>query len=135
ADAARRADRSREHAGHGAGPRPAGHRRRAGVLPLPGWGGLMPALPIERIAVRVLESPLDDHVPMSFSRLRARRTFLVEVHAGGHVGIGERWVNYPDWAPAERLATTLDGVAPLILGQDAREPGPILDLLVAALEG
>lgn len=95
----------------------------------------MAALPIERIVVRVLESPLDDHVPMSFSRLRARRTFLVEVHAGGQVGVGESWVNYPDWAPAERLATTLDGVAPLILGQDAREPGAILDLLVAALEG
>lgn len=95
----------------------------------------MPTLPIERIAVRVLESPLNDHVPMSFSQLRARRTFLVEVHAGGHVGIGESWINYPDWAPAERLATTLDGVAPLILGEDAREPGTILDLLVAALEG
>lgn len=95
----------------------------------------MSELPIERIVARVLESPLEEQVPMSFSQLTARRTFLVEVHAGGEVGIGESWINYPDWAAAERLATLLEGVAPLALGSDGREPGALLDSLVAALGG
>lgn len=93
----------------------------------------MSTLPIERIVVRILECPLDEQVPMSFSQLSARRTFLVEVHAGGEVGVGESWINYPDWAAAERLATMLEGVAPRALGQDAGEPGPLLDDLVAGL--
>lgn len=95
----------------------------------------MTTLPIERVVVRVLECPLEEHVPMSFSQLRARRTFLVEVHAGGSVGSGESWINYPDWGAAERLATLLDGVAPLVLGQDAEDPGALLDRLDAALAG
>ncbi|GAA1487997.1 mandelate racemase/muconate lactonizing enzyme family protein [Brachybacterium sacelli] len=95
----------------------------------------MSDLPIERIVARVLEAPLEDHVPMSFSQLSARRTFLVEVHAGGEVGIGESWINYPDWAATERLATLLEGVAPLALGCDALDPGALLDSLVAALGG
>lgn len=95
----------------------------------------MTSLPIERIVARVLEAPLEEHVPMSFSQLNARRTFLIEVHAGGVVGIGESWINYPDWAAAERLATLLEGVAPLALGRDALDPGSLLDSLVAALGG
>lgn len=95
----------------------------------------MSDLPIERVVVRILETPLEDHVPMSFSQLRARRTFLVEVHAGGEVGIGESWINYPDWAATERLATLLEGVAPIALGRDALDPGALLDTLVAALDG
>lgn len=90
---------------------------------------------IERIVARVLESPLEDHVPMSFSQLSVRRTFLVEVHAGGVVGIGESWINYPNWAATERLATLLEGVAPIALGRDALDPGTLLDTLVAALGG
>lgn len=95
----------------------------------------MNGLPIDRVVARVLEAPLEDHVPMSFSRLSVRRTFLVEVHAGGEAGIGESWINYPDWGATERLATLLDGVAPLVLGRDALDPGALLDSLVAALGG
>lgn len=95
----------------------------------------MSGRPIERIVARVLESPLEDHVPMSFSQLSVRRTFLVEVHAGGEVGIGESWINYPNWAATERLATLLEGVAPIALGRDALDPGTLLDTLVAALGG
>ncbi|MFR9727764.1 mandelate racemase/muconate lactonizing enzyme family protein [Saccharopolyspora sp. MS10] len=95
----------------------------------------MSGQPIERIVARVLESPLDECVPMSFSQLKVRRTFLVEVHAGGEVGIGESWINYPDWAAGERLATLLEGVAPIVLGRDALDPGTLLDTLVAALGG
>lgn len=89
----------------------------------------------ERIVVRILEAPIDDPVPMSFSRLTARRSCLVEVHAGGLVGVGDSWINYPDWAPAERVATLLDGVAPLVLGRDVTDPPTILRHLEASLSG
>ncbi|MDN5653481.1 MAG: mandelate racemase/muconate lactonizing enzyme family protein [Kocuria sp.] len=95
----------------------------------------MSSLPIERIVARVLETPLEEHVPMSFSQLNARRTFLIEVHAGGVVGIGESWINYPEWAATERMATLLEWVAPLPLGRDALDPGSLLDSLVTALGG
>ncbi|WP_283257983.1 mandelate racemase/muconate lactonizing enzyme family protein [Brachybacterium kimchii] len=72
---------------------------------------------------------------MSFSQLSARRTFLVEVHAGGAIGIGESWINYPNWGATERLATLLEGVAPLALGRDAEDPGDVLDTLITALDG
>lgn len=86
--------------------------------------GADPAEPLvaERLRVRVLEAPVSDAVPMSFGRLTARRVCLVEVHAGGLVGIGESWLNYPHWGPAERIATFCDGVAELVLGRDVRDP-------------
>ncbi len=92
-------------------------------------GGLV----AELVRVRILEAPLDEVVPMSFSALRARRVCLVEVHAGGAVGVGESWVNYPDWVAAERLATLCDGAAPVVLGCDVSEPARVHARLVEAL--
>jgi len=93
------------------------------------------ALIAERMVVRMLEAAVDEPVPMSFSSLTARRMCLVEVHAGGAVGVGESWVNYPAWAPAERMATLLDGVAPLVLGSDVSDPAAVLIRLDGALHG
>jgi len=91
------------------------------------------ALPIERIRVRVLEVTLDQPVPMSFSSLRSRRACFIEVHAGGLVGVGESWANYPSWAWAERVATVSQGVAPLLLGTDAADVRGVHDRLVRSL--
>jgi L-alanine-DL-glutamate epimerase-like enolase superfamily enzyme len=38
----------------------------------------------------------------------------------GLVGWGESWSNFPAWSPYERVRTIRDGVAPLLLGEDAR---------------
>lgn len=82
-------------------------------------------LPVERVRVSILRAPIEDAVPMSFGRLDARQTCLVEVFAGGLTGIGESWINYPAWAPEGRVATIRDGVAPLLLGMDAADPEPV----------
>jgi len=58
---------------------------------------------------------------MSFSALTQRRACLVEVHAGGLVGVGESWVNYPSWGWVERLATLTEGIAPLLVGTDVSD--------------
>lgn len=78
----------------------------------------------ERMRVTVLSSPLESNetVPMSFGSLADRRACLVEVEAGDLVGVGESWINYPAWAPRERLATLCDGTAPLVLGRDVSDP-------------
>lgn len=89
----------------------------------------------ERVVVRILAAPLDEPIPMSFSRLTERRMCLVEVHAGDEIGYGESWINYPEWAATERMATVIDGVAPVLLGTDVSDPAEVLDRLVAALAG
>ncbi|WP_148239285.1 mandelate racemase/muconate lactonizing enzyme family protein [Ruania zhangjianzhongii] len=95
----------------------------------------MTGLLAERVVVRILAAPLAEPIPMSFSRLTERRMCLVEVHAGGEVGYGESWINYPEWAATERMATLLEGVAPVLLGTDVSDPADVLDRLVARLSG
>lgn len=70
---------------------------------------------------------------MSFGRLDVRQTCLVEVMADGVSGVGESWINYPSWAPAERMATLSEGVAPLVIGADASDPRAVLENLTTAL--
>lgn len=64
------------------------------------------------VRVRILEAPIDSVVPMSFSALTARRVCVVEVEADGLTGIGESWINYPNWAAEERVATVCRGQRP-----------------------
>lgn len=88
---------------------------------------------IERLRVSILKTPLARPVEMSFGRLVDRRICVVEVAADGIWGIGESWINYPPWADSERLATYRHGVAPLLLGRDATDPGAVQSALAAAL--
>lgn len=78
-------------------------------------------LQVESVVVRLLQADIGSPVPMSFSSLTQRRTCLVEVHAGGLVGVGESWVNYPSWAYAERVATVTEGITPLLVGMDVSD--------------
>ncbi len=53
---------------------------------------------------------------------RVRLLCLVEVAStSGLVGVGESWVNFPSWVAAERHATVVEGVAPLLVGHDATD--------------
>jgi L-alanine-DL-glutamate epimerase-like enolase superfamily enzyme len=92
--------------------------------------------PITEMRVRTLSVPLDRPVVMACGVLTARMTVLVELQtADGLVGVGESWVNHPHWAPVERQATLVEGIAPLVVGED---PGAIAALhakVSAALSG
>lgn len=85
----------------------------------------MSSLIAERLRVTILSAALDDEVRMSFSSLRARRACIIEVEAGGLVGVGESWINYPDWGHRERVATLCDGIAPFLLGTDVSDPAAV----------
>jgi L-alanine-DL-glutamate epimerase-like enolase superfamily enzyme len=74
------------------------------------------------LRVHVLVAPLAEPIHMAHGTLDRRPTVLVEVEeAGGVVGWGESWVNFPPWAWRERVATFEDGIRPLVLGADARD--------------
>lgn len=78
------------------------------------------ALTIRDIHTKILHAPINEQIGMSFGGLWRRSTALVEVEAeGGLVGYGESWINYPPWAEHERVATVREGIAPLLVGQDA----------------
>lgn len=84
------------------------------------------SLRIERIRLSVLEERLSDPVPMSIGTLGSRHCLLVEVEAGGRWGLGETWVNHPDWACHERLATFRHGIAPLLSDRVVDSPQALI---------
>jgi L-alanine-DL-glutamate epimerase-like enolase superfamily enzyme len=88
---------------------------------------------IQAVRTRILRAETGDRVEMAFGRMAARATALVEIEADGLVGVGESWINFPPWAADERRATIEQGVAPLLIGRDARRIGELHALLVDAL--
>ncbi|MHB1652048.1 MAG: mandelate racemase/muconate lactonizing enzyme family protein [Desulfitobacteriaceae bacterium] len=61
-------------------------------------------------------------VKNSFGAIQRRTMCLVEVVAeDGTIGLGESWVNFPQWAPNERKATIEKGLRPLLIGRDATD--------------
>jgi L-alanine-DL-glutamate epimerase-like enolase superfamily enzyme len=91
-------------------------------------------LPIARVSFHGLQAPADDGLAMSFAPLRRRAAGLVIVETrDGSAGVGESWVNHPPWALAERQETIRQGVAPLLIGRDARDVQGIHSLLIRQL--
>lgn len=88
-------------------------------------------LTIDRVQAQVFEAPVP--LKVSFGALSVRRMCLVSISAGGYVGRGESWVNWPSWAYAERVATIREGVAPLVVGADALDRQVIVDRLRESL--
>ncbi len=84
--------------------------------------------------VRVLTAPVSDGTAMSFSTLSRRAMVLLELETrNGLVGVGESWVNFPEWAPIERVATINQGVVPLLMGEDSRRINYLHQLMTNAL--
>src|SRR5690625_4719444 len=85
------------------------------------------------MSVTILSAPVVDAVPMSFGQLDARQACILEIDADGVTGLGESWINYPAWAPRERMATLLEGVAPLLLGSRFSSPHDVQQVLLEKL--
>lgn len=90
-------------------------------------------LSIERMSVTILSAPVVDAVPMSFGQLDARQACILEIDVDGVSGLGESWINYPAWAPRERTATLLEGVAPLLIGTRFSSPRHVQQMLLETL--
>ncbi|UCH24649.1 MAG: mandelate racemase/muconate lactonizing enzyme family protein [Trueperaceae bacterium] len=77
---------------------------------------------ITQVEPIVLQVPIDPPVQTSFGRMDRRVAILVRVCSDeGLCGWGESWGNFPSWSPQERVRTLSDGVAPLLIGEDASE--------------
>ena len=71
---------------------------------------------------------------MAVGQLHARQAVLVAIDTdAGLTGIGESWVNYPSWGPAERLATITHGLRPLLVGEAVDDPVRLWQTCVDAL--
>lgn len=91
------------------------------------------AVRVARVRVDALAAEVAG-IALSFGPMRKRSLLLITVETDdGLCGHGESWVNYPSWAPTERRATVLDGVAPLVIGADARDVRAIHRRVSAAL--
>jgi len=81
-----------------------------------------------------LRAPLERPVRMALGEMRWRNGVLVEVETtAGVTGLGESWVNFPAWAPAERLATITQGIRPLLLDEPVDDPRRLHHKLVGVL--
>lgn len=81
-----------------------------------------------------LRAPLETPVRMALGEMRWRNGMLIEVATDAGVsGIGESWVNFPAWAPIERVATIAEGLRPLLLGESVGDPRRIQRQLVDSL--
>jgi len=82
-----------------------------------------------------LRGPIDRPVRMALGEMRWRNGCLVEITTdAGVVGIGESWVNFPSWAPAERVATITEGIRPLLIGESVDDPRRLQRKLVSTLQ-
>ena len=69
--------------------------------------------------VRHVEVPVDRPVVTAFGRMDTRHAVLVELcDADGRTGLGESWVNFPYWAPFERVVAFEHGFHPYLGGRD-----------------
>ncbi len=90
---------------------------------------------VNDLRVQFLEYRPEKPVVSSIGAITRRVTCLVTVVTeDGLEGVGESWVNFPDWAPQERRATIENGVRPLILGMDSADIDSVHRRLVNQLE-
>ena len=69
----------------------------------------------------VLSYPLETRVRTSFGMMQSRTNLLVKIETDeGITGIGESWTNFPHWVCEERKATLVQGLRPLLIGEDPR---------------
>lgn len=98
----------------------------------------MTGVPVGRVAgarIRVLRARAAGGIAMAFAPLTHRSCVLVELESDdGVTGYGESWVNYPDWAYEERVATLREGVLPLVLGRHASDVRTVQAELVDRLD-
>ncbi len=65
-----------------------------------------------------LRAPLEDPYRTTFGTMTHRQAVIIElVNEDGTTGVGESWINFPSWAPFERMAAYRDGFFPILVGK------------------
>jgi len=86
--------------------------------------------------VRHEQTPLDEPVKVSFGAMSSRHAIFLIVHDdAGRQGIGESWVNFPAWAPWERVAAFERAIIPWMIGREVAEVPQFIGELYRAFAG
>ena len=75
--------------------------------------------PITHAEVIHRRCPIAKPTPVSFGVRTERHSVAIRLKDDrGNHGLGETWVNYPLWAPSERIAALNEGFLPYLQGKD-----------------
>jgi L-alanine-DL-glutamate epimerase-like enolase superfamily enzyme len=90
---------------------------------------------ISRARVVHRQVPVERQVKTAFGVMDSRHAvFLVVEDDAGRVGLGESWVNFPLWAPQERVAAFERAIIPWLEGREVEDvPACVGDLWSALL--
>ena len=87
-------------------------------------------------AARHLRIAIDRPVRTAFGTMTERHAILLILEdAEGHHGVGETWVNFPLWAPWERLAAYERVIIPWLEGREVQDVAETVAELYRALLG
>lgn len=88
---------------------------------------------IKDVSFVLCRAELTKPIPLSCGSLTHRNFGLVRVEIeGGITGWGETSINFPPWSYRERVATIEEGLAPLMIGEDAADVLQLRDRMVSA---
>lgn len=88
---------------------------------------------ISNVSYVLCRSELAKPIPLSCGSLTHRNFGLIRIDTDdGLVGWGETSINFPPWTYRERAATIEEGLAPLIVGENALDTLRLRDKMVAA---
>ena len=77
----------------------------------------MQGFTIAKGTVRHERMPIAHHIKTAFGVMKERHAVLLLLaDEAGHQGVGESWVNFPSWAPWERVAAFEKGCVPYLQG-------------------
>jgi L-alanine-DL-glutamate epimerase-like enolase superfamily enzyme len=78
----------------------------------------MSGLTITSASLQHERVPITHYVKTAFGVMKERHAVLLLLEDdAGHVGVGETWVNFPTWAPWERIAAFEHGYMPYLRGR------------------
>ena len=81
--------------------------------------GGIPPIRIGEARVVHYRAPLDTPYRTTFGAMTHRQAVVITLTTDdGVVGIAESWVNFPLWAPSERIAAFMQGYFPQIVGRE-----------------
>ena len=85
------------------------------------------SLNIKDVHVYHLRVPVESPIKTSFGVMDSRYSvFIILEDSTGCIGIGESWINFPRWAPWERVAAFEQGYIPYLKGREIQDIGSFI---------
>jgi D-galactarolactone cycloisomerase len=97
---------------------------------------VQPAMTLAEARLYHLQAPVEQAVKTSFGVMTARHLVLLELRdEQGNAGFGESWINFPSWAPAERVAAFQTAFLPYLKGKEVGDIVTFIRAMAKAFRG